>query len=378
MFTRFSRFSQFNRILLIQFGTVRDTLRTLPIINALRTRFPRVKIAWLAAPEMMEFANCYHMADHLILARPGWYKNLNGFDTLRHRLKAFAPDLCLDLQGNMASELAMKLSGCRKRVSVGGRRSRFFGMSKKTPSADHESAKRQHLLETLDVAGACLDYELPEIGSERRVVDGLARVLGLESAPFAMLGFAVQSNSSYWEIDRYVQVAEHLRCNLGLPTVVSWQSEREKLMADKIVAESGGMAALSPLLSEVQFAAIARRSSIYVGGDNDFLHIAAAVGTPCIGVYCEDDSQYDAPYCRNFHYVQAQSGKTRRPKRGSEQCVNEANDPIRIDNYTYDVIRVCNACDDILRPEPVREEGHHGVQPRATQRAYSRKIVEIR
>jgi len=374
LFTHFSHSSQFNRILLIQFGKIRDTTRTLPIINILQTRFPRAKIAWLATQEMIDFANSYNIVNHLMLAKPGWYKRLSEINTLRKRLRSFSPDLCLDLQGDVASGLAMKLSGCRKRISISGARNRFFGKPKSVQQPEHLLEKRLLLLETLDVAGASIDYELPEIGTERRVVDWLARELGLESAPFAMLGVAVQSNSSYWEIDRYVQVAEHLRCNLGLPTVVTWQSAGERRIADKIVAESGGMAILTPALSAIQFAALARRSSIYVGGDNDFLHVAAAVGTPCIGIFCDENSRFDTPQCNNFQYVQAQSGVTRQNRRGTYA----GNDPIRIDNYTYDVIRVCNACDDILRPEPLHEEGHHDVQPRTTQRADSRKIIEIR
>ena len=351
MFPHFSHLPQFKRILLIQYGTVRDITRTLPIINILRIRFPRAKITWLATQEMIDFANSYNMVDHLMLAKPGWFKKGFEINSLRIKLQLVSPDLCLDLQGDRTSGLAARLSGCRKQISITGTRSRFFGKTKNLQQTEHQLEKRLHLLETLDVAGASIDYHLPEIGTERRVVDWIARELGLESAPFAMLGVAVQSHSTHWEIDRYVQVAEHLGCTLNLPTVVVWQSEREKRIAERIVAESGGLAAMSPALSAVQFAAFARRSSIYVGGDNDFLHIAAAVGTPSIGVFCDENSRHDAPLCNNFHFVQAQTGGKRHAWRG----IHAGNVPIRIDNYTYDVIQVCNACDDILQPERIQK-----------------------
>ena len=381
MFTHFSHSSQFHRILLVQLGTVRDIVRTLPIIHILRLRYPHAKITWLSSPEMIDFLNNYNIADRIIVAKPGWYKKLHAIKTLRKKLQSFTPDLCIDLQDDRTSGLAARLSGCGKRISICEKKNRFFGKPIKSEQSKHQLEKRLRLLETLGIASASIDYDLPEIPLERRESGWVFRNLGLESTPFAMLGIGVQSNSTMWEIDRYVQVAEHLWFTHHLPTVVTWQNAREKWIAEKIVAESGGIVALAPAgatsattLSAIQFAALVRRSSVYVGGDNDFLHIAAAVGTPCIGVFCDESSQYDAPLCNNFQFVQAQTGGKRRHWRG----VHAGNALIHIDNYTYDVIQVCNACDDILRPEQVSEEEHHDVQPRATQRADSGKIVEIR
>lgn len=351
MFARFSRFSECQRILLVQSGTVRDIIRMLPIINILRIRFPRAKIAWFATSEMIDFLNSYNIADRIILAKSGWHKKIYEIKTLRKRLLAFAPDLCLDFQGDVASGLAARLSGSRKQLAINGVTGRIFKKSKNLRQSEHFLEKRLQLLEMLNVAGASIDYDLPEIPGERLTADWIVHELALDSTPFAMLGVGVQSNSTYWEINRYVQVAEHLSLTLHLPTVVTWQSERERRMAEKIVAEAGGMVASAPALSMMQFAALSRRASVYIGADNDFLHVAAAVGTPCIGVFGDENSHRDAPCCDNFQWVQAHVGESLRTGRGN----HAGTTPVRIDNYTYDVIRVCNACDEILRPEPVRE-----------------------
>ena len=354
MFTHFSHSSQcnYNRILLVQFGTVRDIIRTLPIINILRFRYPNAKIAWLATPEMINFLNHYDIADRIIVAKPGWYKKLCEVTKLRKKLQSYAPDLCLDLQGDLSSGLATRLSGCGKRIAINGTRSRLFGKSKKPGHVEHHLAKRLRLLETLGVAGASIDYNLPEIPLERREVGWVVRDLGLESTPFAMLGLGVQSHSTHWEIDRYVQVAEHLWHTHHLPTVAIWQNVQEKRIAERIVAESGGMVAPAPTLSAIPLVALARRASVFVGTDSDFLHISAAVGTPCIGVFFDENARRDAPHCGNFQAIMAVVGESRWIRRGN----NTETSPVRIDNYTYDVIQVCNACDDILRPELVQKQ----------------------
>ena len=396
LLTHFSHSAQFqrwchqrNNILLVQFGTVRDIIRTLPIVNILRLRFPHAKIAWLASPEMIDFLNSYNIADRLIVAKPSWYKKFCEIKTLRKKLQSFAPDLCLDLQGDLSSAFAAKLSGSGQCLSVNGTKRRLFGRSKKTESLEHPLEKRLKLLETLDIAGASIDYNLPEIPLERREVGWVMRDLGLDSTPFAMFSIGVQSNSSHvatsaitWEIDRYVQVAEHLWHTHHLPVAAVWRTAQEKRIAEKIVAEAGGMVALAPILSAIQLAALARRTSVFVGvatsamtPHSDFLHIAAAVGAPCIGVFCDENARRDAPCCDNFQAIMVQAGGSRWNGRagGANGCTGGTKrrghppgaSPVRIDNYTYDVIEVCHACDGILQPvmPPAQQPVAPEVQP---------------
>jgi len=319
----------------------------LPIVNILRLRFPHAKIAWLASPEMIDFLNSYNIADRLIVAKPSWYKKFCEIKMLRKKLQSFAPDLCLDLQGDLSGRLSSKLSGSDVRISIKAKRGHFLSQSKKPAQVENQLEKHLKMLEALDVVGASIDYDLPEIPLERREVGWVMRDLGLESTPFAMFSLGVQSNLRPWEIDRYVLVAEHLWHTHHLRTVAAWQNKQDKKVAEKIVAEAGGMVALTPVLSAIQLTALARRTSVFVGTDNDFLHIAAAVGAPCIGVFCEENARRDAPLCNNFQAIKAAPCEPRWKRRG----VKVGASPVRIDNYTYDVIEVCNACEDILQPE---------------------------
>ena len=346
MFASFSKQPVPRNILLIQFGTIKDVVRALPLINILRMRYPFAKITWFATAEMIDFLNNYHLVDRIILAKPGWHKSLSEIKALRRRFRNIAPDLCLDLQGNLISHFAAQLSGCRKRHSVNLSSARIFSKTKGLNQIAKSALQQQlRLLESLDIAGASTDYDLPVIPVEGHTVGWIVRELGLESAPFAILGIGVQSNSTYWETNRYVQVARHLSRELDLPTILHWQNEQERELAETIIAESGGMVTLAPAISPTQFAALARCAKVYVGVDNDSLHIAAATGIPTIGVFRDAKSQWDGPECENFQWVQAQGTPSRVPFGESFE-----NDPIQIDNYTYDVIEVCNACDEILRP----------------------------
>lgn len=46
----------------------------------------------------------------------------------------------------------------------------------------------------------------------------------------------------------------------------------------------------------VQFIALARRARLFIGGDTGPLHLAAAVGTPIVGIYGPTDPVRNGPF----------------------------------------------------------------------------------
>ena len=98
---------------------------------------------------------------------------------------------------------------------------------------------------------------------------------------FAVINPGAGWDSKVWPWERYAEVA----CNLTLPSVVVWAGDKEQAWAEQIVAHSTGQAHLAPRTSLPELAALARRARLFIGGDTGPLHIAAAVGTPCVAVY---------------------------------------------------------------------------------------------
>jgi len=79
-------------------------------------------------------------------------------------------------------------------------------------------------------------------------------------------------------------IASALRDAHGLTSVVLWGPGEESL-AREVVASSGGAAILSPQTSIADLVALSRGAALFVSGDTGPAHIAAAVGTPIVGIY---------------------------------------------------------------------------------------------
>jgi ADP-heptose:LPS heptosyltransferase len=69
-----------------------------------------------------------------------------------------------------------------------------------------------------------------------------------------------------------------------LPSVVVWGPGEEALARD-VATAAGDAALLSPRTSIADLVALARSASLFVSGDTGPAHIAAAVGTPIVGIY---------------------------------------------------------------------------------------------
>ena len=59
----------------------------------------------------------------------------------------------------------------------------------------------------------------------------------------------------------------------------------EQSLAEDVVAAAGGAAMISPPTSIADLVALARGAALMVSGDTGPTHIAAAVGTPIVGIY---------------------------------------------------------------------------------------------
>ncbi len=88
-----------------------------------------------------------------------------------------------------------------------------------------------------------------------------------------------------------------------------------------------------------QLAALARRARLFVGSDTGPLHLAAAVGTPCVGLYGPWPAEKHGPYGPQHVTVQKMrmEGSTRQRRRAP---------PLYMEAIS--VADVCDACRQIL------------------------------
>jgi ADP-heptose:LPS heptosyltransferase len=127
----------------------------------------------------------------------------------------------------------------------------------------------------------------------------------------------------------------------GVPVVVAWAGPQELAWARTIVAGGGDRAHLAPATTLAELAELSRRASVVVASDTGPLHLAAALGTPCVGLFGPMPATRNGPYGLNHVALQnvCLAGSSRE-RRGADDASMRA----------ISAAEVCAACRAILAP----------------------------
>lgn len=330
------------RFLIVRLSALGDVIQGLPMACALRERFPDAFVAWAVQRPADQLLEGHEAIDRVISLPRGWLKSPAGVWRLRRMLRELRFDVALDGQGLSKSAVLARLSGAPRRIGFGPPWGRELSRWLNTECVDtrdmHIIERNLRLLRPLGIEAPAIRFLVPEHASDRQAAQQmLVRAVG--ALPFAMISPGAGWASKLWPTARYAAVASHLGTAHGLATLVTAGTEQERELARRVVADAPGHARLAPPTTLAELAAVARRARIFIGSDTGPLHLAAAVGTPCVGLYGPWPGHRHGPIGPPHILVQkAQFSGTTRQRRAAPKELMEA----------IAVADVCEACDRIL------------------------------
>jgi len=341
------------RILIVRLSAVGDAIQTMPVACAIRERFPEAFLAWAVESRAAALLRGHEALDELIELPRGWLKSPGGVWRLRHRLKNLRFDTTIDVQSLTKSAVLAWLSGARRRIGFGrpaGREfSRWFNNRRVDPQATHVVDRYLELLRPLGIERPTVRFQVPERAEDRETAQATIHRLGLDDG-FAIINPGAGWPSKLWPADRYAAVARHLGQQRRLPTLIVWAGPSERTLAERIAASAGDFAHIAPPTTLPELAALARRARLFIGSDTGPLHLAAAVGTPCVGLYGPWPAARHGPY--GPQHIALQKKLFEGPPRA-----RRAAPAVYMESITTEM--VLEACDRILQnsPRPLAGEG---------------------
>ncbi|MBA3321953.1 MAG: lipopolysaccharide heptosyltransferase I [Pyrinomonadaceae bacterium] len=287
------------RILIVKLGSIGDIVHTLPALAAVRRALPRAEISWVVERRSAEILRDNPFVDRLIeidtkaLRRwPVSGETLLAPRQQLRRLRASAFDLALDFQGLLKSAFITRLSGASHcygfaREHLREPASRFL-LTKTFPVLPRAHVIRKNL----SLASAALGIHVPEDASEfefplsvsrecEREADRAARAAG---GRFAILNPGGGWPTKLWSAERFGALADKLWRSFQLRSLVTFGPGEQEL-AETVVRHSQEGGAQIVSLSLKGYVALARRASVYVGGDTGPTHLAIAAGAPVVGLF---------------------------------------------------------------------------------------------
>jgi lipopolysaccharide heptosyltransferase I len=330
------------RILIVKLSAIGDVVHAMPVACALRERFPGAFIAWLAEGRCGDLLRGHSAVDELIVVRRRWLKSPRQAWQLRGTLRRLRFDVSIDLQGLTKSAVAAWLSDARRRIGFAGEMGRelsaWLNNDRHVARLPHVVDRYLELLRPLGIDAPQVRFDLPHWPDAAATVEGFLAHSAVADR-FAVINPGAGWPSKRWPPERFAAVARHLAATHGLRSVVVWAGALERQWAGEIAAASAGSAMPAPATSLVELAELARRATLLVASDTGPLHIAAAVGTPCVGLFGPMPAERNGPYGPG--HIALQNAILTGPSRQRR----------RADNATMLAIgaaQVCRACDEML------------------------------
>jgi lipopolysaccharide heptosyltransferase I len=281
-----------SQFLLVRLGALGDIVHAIPVAAALRRAFPSARIDWLVGARHREILDLVTVIDRrLAIADRG--SALASTRGIVRELRQTRYDVVVDLQGLVKSAILARLSAAKRIVGFSStylreRLARPFYTDVYDPGGGgmYDPGETSHvvrmnlgLLTTLGVAVEPPQFPLA------RVDTAIAREIRTRSGDrYALLNPGAAWPNKRWPAARYAEVARAMADRHRLTAVVLW-GPGEEALAQEVVRGAEGAALLAPQTSIADLVAIARGATLMISGDTGPTHLAAAVGTPLVGIY---------------------------------------------------------------------------------------------
>ena len=282
------------RFLIVRLGALGDVVHAIPVAAALRRAFPAARIDWLVSAKHRDILDLVPVIDRRLTVndRGAASDGMSRVAAIRE-LRGARYDVAFDLQGLVKSAVLARASGAARVVGFSPRYARerlarLFYTDVYHPGADglYDPRETRHVvtinLGLLRVVGVtAADPEFPIAQVESEAARAASRQTG---GRYALLNPCAAWPNKRWPPARFGTVAAELRARHGLMSVVQWGPGEEALAA-AVVEAAGGAAVLAAKTSIADLVALARGAALMVSGDTGPTHVAAAVGTPVVGIY---------------------------------------------------------------------------------------------
>jgi len=283
-----------SRFLLVRLGAFGDIVHAIPVAAALSRAFPSARIDWIVSAKHRQLLDLVPIIDRrLVIKDRGDSGGGTSLLAAIRELRGTKYDVAFDLQGLLKSAALARLSGAQRVVGFSSnylreRLARPFYTDAYDPGGGgmYDPRERSHvvqmnlgLLTTIGVAAGPPEFPIERVDTE------IARAMRERAGNrYALVNPGAAWPNKRWPAARYGAVARAIEDRHGLKTIVSWGPGEEGL-AQEVVRESSGAALLSPRTSIGDLLALIRGATLMISGDTGPTHVAAALGTPIVGIY---------------------------------------------------------------------------------------------
>ena len=281
------------RILIVKTSSLGDVVHALPAVTDLVEACPAAGVDWVVEEAFADIPRLHPgVAQVIPVALRGWRRaplagsTRSAVAAVRTRLRAGRYDVVIDCQGLVKSAVLARwarapVAGYDRRSAREPLATLWYDRRFRVDRALHAIVRNRTLVAA--AAGYAM-HGPPRFGiAPPPAADGGATV----PETYAVLLTNASRATKRWPDAHWRAVAESLAA-LGLPSLLFWGSDDERIATAARAARMPD-ARVMPRATIAAIAAVLARARVVVGLDTGLTHLAAALGAPTLGIFCDYD-----------------------------------------------------------------------------------------
>lgn len=288
------------RVCLVKPSALGDVVQALPVLAGLRRRWPETHFAWVVNRSLAGLLAGHPQLDEVIeFDRGGRGRSRAGaLVAMVARLRREPFDLTIDLQGLLRSGVIAWLSRAPRRIGLGGSRegaSWFYTDVVPVETAQMSAVTRYwRVAQALGCEGDPPAAQLGITSEHRAWVES---VLGGLPRPWLVVHSGAAWETKRWPPEHFAAVARRAQEEMGV-SIVLVGGPGEGPLAERVAAGllARGVVNLAERTPLLRLAAVCQQADAFLSGDTGPMHLAAAVGTPVVGVFTCTSPRRAGPY----------------------------------------------------------------------------------
>jgi len=309
-------------ILIVKLSAIGDVIQTLPMVKALKNRYPEARIDWLVEEDACDILLGHPDLDRVIISRrKSWLRGFWRWGKSRETLREIGRflrevrrrkyDMVIDNHGILKSGLLVVLVRGRRKIGfrpsagIAEEGNYLFTNERYRPLSIERHALDRYLdlvsQMGVPVEGATLEFPVPD--ELREKAENLLRQNGFFNRPLVVIHPMAKWETKQWPLDNFAGLISALVEKnasvvvTGSPQDVEPVSEiLNRAGQDRKVLNLAGVTSLKEL------AGIFSLADLVVTPDTGPMHLAAAVKTPLIALFGPTAPWRTGPY-GNHHRV---------------------------------------------------------------------------
>jgi len=276
-----------HNVLIIKLRYIGDVLLATPTVRAIKAARPDVRVTMMVNRGTEDVLSGNPDIDEILVLDKG---SLAAQSQLIAGLRRRRFDTVIDLTDGDRSAFLSWISGAPVRIGFNDEqrwRGHYYTQVVQSVSGvRHRIDRDLEALKPLGIQAGSKDPQLWLTPEEANSADQLLDQLGVQRSQSIVV---LQPGARYWfkawPPERFAELADRLISQYGCQVLIGG-SDQDVDLAQQIrqMAKSSPINAAGRTTIK-QFAAIAKRSALFVGSDSGAMHIASAVGTPVVALF---------------------------------------------------------------------------------------------